>query len=68
MKFSRLYLIVTGQTKPTDDEAALIMQSVRFSFETFKENGMENNPIYKDTFAQLSSLIANTEDLPWSSS
>lgn len=64
MKFSRLYLIVTGQTKATDDEAALIMQSVRFSLEAFKEKGMENHPIHKDTFAQLSALTTNTEDLP----
>ena len=64
MKFSRLYLIVTGQTKATDSEAALITLSVSYSLKTFKEAKMENHPIHKDTFAELLALTNNTEDLP----
>lgn len=64
MKFTRIYLIVTGQVKATDDEAALIMQCVKASRAHLEESGLKDNIWYKDTFKSLEKITAETEDLP----
>ena len=64
MKTSRLYLIVTGQVKATEDEAALIMQCVKASRAFLEENDLKDNIWYKDAFESLEKLTAETEDLP----
>ena len=60
MKTSRLYLIVTGQVKANDDEAALIMQAVRVAQENLALH--KNNPsfdvFYKDILKNLETLTA----------
>ena len=66
MKTSRLYLIVTGQVKATDDEAALIMQAVRVAQDSLALH--KNNPsfevFFKDTLKSLENLTAATQDFP----
>lgn len=64
MKFTRIYLIVTGQIKATEDEAALIMQCVKQSRFFLEEKGLQDNIWYKDTFKGLEKLTEATENLP----
>jgi hypothetical protein len=66
MKTSRLYLILTGQVKATDDEAALIMHCVKVAKAELEL--LANNPsfdvFYKDTLKSLENLTAETQDFP----
>lgn len=67
MKTSRLYLIVTGQVKATEDEAALIMQSVCVAHESAREAAQETlffDVFCKDTLKNLNALTAETEEFP----
>lgn len=64
MKFTRIYLIVTGQVKATEDEAALIIQCIKASRAYLEEKDLKDNIWYKDTFKSLEKITAQTEDLP----
>jgi len=66
MKTSRLYLILTGQVKATNDEAALIMQTVRVAQENLAlhKNSLSFEILFKDTLKSLENLTAATQDFP----